>query len=99
VAQGFPALLAAIGTPAVDPKPRGKSLVGLKVSRARRELYPVVKKDAKTEKFSETAESKICLKPEIIKHVLRSQHVQAAESICHVHYLYFLSLVKTQFVP
>jgi len=93
VAQGFPALLAAIGTPAVDP--RGKS-PGWPQGQSR-ELATQWSKDyAKTEKSVKT-ESKICLKPEIIKHVLRSQHVQAAESICHVHYLYFLSqLVKTQ---
>jgi len=96
VSQGFPALLAAIGTPAVDPKPRGKS-PGWPQSRPKRTRYPVVKKTT-PKPFSETAESKICLKPEIIKHVLRSQHVQAAESICHVHYLYFLSqLVKLQY--
>ncbi len=45
VAQGFPALLAAIGTPAVDPKPRGKSPGWpLGQSRPKRIRYPVVKK-------------------------------------------------------
>ena len=45
VAQGFAALLAAIGTPAVDPKPRGKSPGWpLGQSRPKRTRYPVVKK-------------------------------------------------------
>lgn len=45
VAQGFPALLAAIGTPAVDPKPRGKSPGWPQgQSRPKRTRYPVVKK-------------------------------------------------------
>lgn len=45
VAQGFPTLLAAIGTPASDPKPRGKSPGWPKgQSRPKRTRYPVVKK-------------------------------------------------------
>ncbi len=45
VAQGFAALLAAIGTPAGDPKPRGKSPGWPKgQSRPKRTRYPVVKK-------------------------------------------------------
>jgi hypothetical protein len=45
VAQGFPALLAAIGTPACDPKPRGKSLGWRKGQpRPKRTRYPIVKK-------------------------------------------------------
>ncbi len=45
VAQGFAVLLAAIGTPASDPKPRGKSPGWPKgQSRPKRTRYPVVKK-------------------------------------------------------
>jgi len=45
VAQGFAALLAAIGTPAGDPKPRVKSSGWPKgQSRPKRTRYPVVKK-------------------------------------------------------
>ena len=53
VAQGFPVLLAAIGTPAVDPKPRGKS-PGWPQSqpRPKRTRYPVVKKTTQKPKAS-----------------------------------------------
>ena len=45
VAQGFTVLLAAIGTPSGDPKPRGKSSGWPKgQSRPKRTRYPVVKK-------------------------------------------------------
>ena len=45
VAQGFPAILAAIHSPAVDPKPRGKSPGWPKGQpRQKRTRYPVVKK-------------------------------------------------------
>ena len=45
VAQGFPALRAAIGTPASEPKPRGKSSGWpLGQPRQKRTRYPVVKK-------------------------------------------------------
>ncbi len=45
VAQGFAALLVAIGTPAGDPKPRGKSPGWQKgKQRQPRTRYPVVKK-------------------------------------------------------
>jgi hypothetical protein len=45
VAQGFPAILAAIHTPASEPKPRGKSPGWQKGQlRQKRTRYPVVKK-------------------------------------------------------
>ena len=45
VAQGFPPLLVAIGTPASDPKPRGKSPGWPKGrTRLKRLRYPIVKK-------------------------------------------------------
>jgi hypothetical protein len=45
VAQGFPAILAGIGTPASDPKPRGKSPGWQKGQpHPKRTRYPVVKK-------------------------------------------------------
>ncbi|MBV8885723.1 MAG: hypothetical protein JO235_17245 [Chroococcidiopsidaceae cyanobacterium CP_BM_RX_35] len=45
VAQGFPTLLAAIGTPASAPKPRGKSPGWpLGQPRPKRTRYPIVKK-------------------------------------------------------
>jgi hypothetical protein len=45
VAQGFPALLVAIGTPASDPKLRGKSPGWRKNQpRPKRTRYPIVKK-------------------------------------------------------
>lgn len=45
VAQGFSVLLAAIHSPAVDPKPRGKSPGWPQgQSRPKRTRYPVVKK-------------------------------------------------------
>ena len=53
VAQGFPTLLAAIGTPACDPKPRGKSPGWQKGrSRPKRIRYPVVKKTVSKPKKS-----------------------------------------------
>jgi len=58
VAQGFPAL-SGNRHPAVDPKPRGKSLVGLKVSRARRELATQWSKRLRqNRKFSEQQSQK-----------------------------------------
>lgn len=51
VAQGFPAILAAIGTPAGDPKPRGKSPGWPQGKpRQKRTRYPVVKKSAQQKK-------------------------------------------------
>jgi hypothetical protein len=53
VAQGFPALLAAIDTPAGDPKPRGKSPGWPKGQpRQKRNRYPVVKKTTRKLKTS-----------------------------------------------
>ena len=53
VAQGFPALLAAIGTPAVDPKPRGKSPGWPQGQpRPKKTRYPVVKKSTAKPKKS-----------------------------------------------
>ena len=53
VAQGFARLLAAIGTPACDPKPRGKSPGWPKGhTRPKRTRYPVVKKTASKPKKS-----------------------------------------------
>ncbi len=53
VAQGFAILLAAIGTPAVDPKPRGKSPGWPKGKlRQPRTRYPVVKKTTSKPKKS-----------------------------------------------
>jgi len=51
VCQGMGAVLAVIGTPACEPKPRGKSPGWPKGRpRKRRERYPVVKKSQKREK-------------------------------------------------
>jgi len=53
VTQGFPALLAAIGTPAVDPKPRGKSAGWPQGQpRPKKTRYPVVKKTTPKPKTS-----------------------------------------------
>ena len=53
VAQGFAALLAGIGTPAVDPLPRGKSPGWPQGQpRQKRTRYPVVKKNAQKQKAS-----------------------------------------------
>jgi hypothetical protein len=53
VAQGFAALLAAIGTPASEPKPRGKSPGWQKGQlRPKRTRYPVVKKTTSKPKKS-----------------------------------------------
>jgi hypothetical protein len=53
VAQGFPALRAAIGTPAGDPKPRGKSPGWPKGQpRQKKTRYPVVKKSTQKRKNS-----------------------------------------------
>ena len=68
VAQGFSAILAAIHSPAVAPKPRGKS-PGWPLSSAAPEenSLPSGQKDyTKTETISETAESKASLKPDTI---------------------------------
>ena len=51
VCQGMGAVLAVIGTPACEPKPRGKSPGWPKGRpRKRRERYPVVKKSQKRKK-------------------------------------------------
>ncbi len=53
VAQGFSAILAAIDTPAGDPKPRGKSPGWQKGQpRPKRTRYPVVKKTTPKSKKS-----------------------------------------------
>ena len=53
VAQGFPAILAAIHTPASEPKPRGKSLGWPQGQpRQKRTRYPVVKKTTPKPKTS-----------------------------------------------
>jgi hypothetical protein len=53
VAQGFSTLRAAIGTPASDPKPRGKSPGWPKDQpRQKRTRYPVVKKTTSKPKKS-----------------------------------------------
>ena len=52
-AQGFPAILAAIDTPAGDPKPRGKSPGWQKgKQRQSRTRYPIVKKTTLRQKKS-----------------------------------------------
>lgn len=52
-AQGFPAILAAIDTPAGDPKPRGKSPGWQKgKQRQSRTRYPIVKKTTPRQKKS-----------------------------------------------
>lgn len=53
VAQGFPAILAGMGTPASEPKLRGKSPGWQKGQpRQQRPRYPVVKKSTPKQKKS-----------------------------------------------
>ena len=68
VAQGFPAILAAIHTPASEPKPRGKSLLLASGSAAPKEnsLSSGQKDYIKTQNISETADVKARLKPDSI---------------------------------